>query len=568
MPSSPKAPWRNPAPDLIRVFRAVRVFGAPPVARQTPACTKHSDPGGQRRAPAASSCARSSSVRPRWSRSTVAVSAPRQGELAAVRWGRRDRRTGLPTWRSGPTSGCSSVTMNPRSVEVGVGVVVDRTHHRHRRDAGLPAAARRRPRPVGRGRPRGQPGVDVVARGRAGPSSVSSVGSAGQPTAAASRRQASSSRATTASHRSSPAAGYTPWGTAVSLRLPTRLGVGAVGGGLQVDLADQVGGGLGLRHVDELALARALAVVEGGEHRDGHQLAGDVVGVVQRRPARIRRVGVVPEQVDAGEPGVERPVRGHLAERPAAPVPLRRRVDHVGVHAGARRRSPRPSLSSTPPRRFSATMSAPAHSSSASRRPCVGRQVERDALAAAVLGVEGEGLVELATDAAGEAQHVGVGQRLDADRRRRRARTAPRSSRARRQRRRTRSRARRPAAARRRVAWASPPAGAARSRHHRHPPAVRGGAPPPGSPRAGPGRSRTGAPRSPGWSVVKNRRLAVCGWATNSDGRCSTPTVVPSFSDSSNSCLAGAVDEHLAGDDADDVGVHQPDRRPRATRAA
>ena len=172
-----------------------------------------------------------------------------------------------------------------------------------------------------------------------------------------------------ATHWSSPADGYTPCGDACGMGVAERRGVDAGACGLEVHLADEVGGGLGLRELEVLALARRLSFGERGEHADGEQAAGDVVGVVHRRAARIRRVGVVPQQVHAAEAGVERSVGGHLAERAAAPVALRRRVDDTRVARRARRRSRGPRRSSAPPRWFSATTSADAHSASASSRP-------------------------------------------------------------------------------------------------------------------------------------------------------------------------------------------------------
>ena len=113
------------------------------------------------------------------------------------------------------------------------------------------------------------------------------------------------------------------------VRVAERLRVDARSRGLEVHLADEVGGGLGLRELEPLALAARLPLAQRGEHADGEQPPGDVVGVVHRRAARIRRVGVVPQQVHAAEPGVQRAVGGHLAERSTAAVALRRDVDHA-----------------------------------------------------------------------------------------------------------------------------------------------------------------------------------------------------------------------------------------------
>ena len=56
-------------------------------------------------------------------------------------------------------------------------------------------------------------------------------------------------------------------------------------GPFEIELAEQIRGRLGLRHLDELPLAGAPAVLERGQHRDRGELAGDVVGMVQRDPA-------------------------------------------------------------------------------------------------------------------------------------------------------------------------------------------------------------------------------------------------------------------------------------------
>ena len=56
-----------------------------------------------------------------------------------------------------------------------------------------------------------------------------------------------------------------------------------------------------LRHLQPLPHAARLALPEGSEHGDSEQLAADVVRMVQRGTARIRRIGVVPQQVHAAE---------------------------------------------------------------------------------------------------------------------------------------------------------------------------------------------------------------------------------------------------------------------------
>ena len=63
-------------------------------------------------------------------------------------------------------------------------------------------------------------------------------------------------------------------------------------------------------------------MVEGGEHSGGEHLAGDVIGMVHGRAGWVRTVGVAPQEVDAGESGVEWPVGLFVAHRAAAPVAL------------------------------------------------------------------------------------------------------------------------------------------------------------------------------------------------------------------------------------------------------
>ena len=98
--------------------------------------------------------------------------------------------------------------------------------------------------------------------------------------------------------------------------------------------------------------------------------------------------------VHAGEPGVERTVGGHLAERPAAPVALRRHVDHVGVDAPHVVVAEPETVEHAAAEVLGDDVGAGAQLQREAAA-LLGRQVERDALAAAVLGVEGERLVEL-----------------------------------------------------------------------------------------------------------------------------------------------------------------------------
>jgi hypothetical protein len=65
-------------------------------------------------------------------------------------------------------------------------------------------------------------------------------------------------------------------------------------GGAQVELTGEKRGGLGLCHLDELPLAAAAPVFERGEHGDGGELAGDVIGMVERGAGRVGRVGEIP----------------------------------------------------------------------------------------------------------------------------------------------------------------------------------------------------------------------------------------------------------------------------------
>ena len=184
--------------------------------------------------------------------------------------------------------------------------------------------------------------------------------------------------------------------------------------GLQVDLADEVGGGFGLRELEVLALARRLAFGERREHADGQEPAGDVIGVVHRRAARIRRVGVVPEQVHAAEARVERSVGGHLAERAAAPVALRRHVDDARVGRAHGVVAEASSFERAAPLVLGDDVGRRAQGER-ELTPAFGVEVERDAAPTAALVVEGEALVDELDAAAAHAQHVEVGPRLDLD---------------------------------------------------------------------------------------------------------------------------------------------------------
>src|SRR5262245_11723850 len=100
---------------------------------------------------------------------------------------------------------------------------------------------------------------------------------------------------------------------------------------LEVELPEQEGRRLALRELDALALAGEASVLEGGEHGQGGELSGHVVGMLERGAGGVGGIGMVPEERRAGEGGGERPVGGRLAERAAAPVTLRGDVDHVGT---------------------------------------------------------------------------------------------------------------------------------------------------------------------------------------------------------------------------------------------
>ncbi len=278
-------------------------------------------------------------------------------------------------------------------------------------------------------------------------------------------------------------------------------------------------------------------------------------------PHGIRRVGVVPEHVHAAEAGVERSVGRHLAERPAAAVALRRRVDHPRVHARGRARSrvragrARRPAGSRPRRR------PLAHSASASSRPALGGEVERDAAAAAALVVEREAPVDQLDLAAAHAQHVEVGPRLDLDHVGAELRQdaaelghhrgdaelddpdAVEQELATVSERRAGTRcARRGEGRRRRTRCAG----------RRIDDGVRAS-------RTRPRRERA-APRARGKPVsTKKSRPRVCGWSTNSLGWCSTPTVAPRPSASSNSSARVRSVRRSAATIADHVGVHEPE---------
>ena len=136
-----------------------------------------------------------------------------------------------------------------------------------------------------------------------------------------------------ATHSSSPADGYTPCGAAAGWVLPSGCGSTPVARGLEVQLAHEVGGGFRLRELQPLALAARFPLPERGQHGDREQLPRDVVGVVERGAARIRRVGWFHSRCTPLKPGVQRAVGRHLAEGAAAAVALRRDVDHPGLRA-------------------------------------------------------------------------------------------------------------------------------------------------------------------------------------------------------------------------------------------
>jgi len=118
--------------------------------------------------------------------------------------------------------------------------------------------------------------------------------------------------------------------------------------------------------------------------------------------------------VDAAEAGVERAVRRHLAERPAAAVALGRGVDHPRVH-----RAHGFVAESAPVERTAALVlgdhvGGGAEGERELAAP-LGGEIEGDAAPAPALLVEREARVDHLDLAASHAQHVGVGHRLDLD---------------------------------------------------------------------------------------------------------------------------------------------------------
>ena len=215
--------------------------------------------------------------------------SPRSGAAPACRTAVRVMRSGLAMCRSAPISGCSTVTIAPRAARCASARWSSGLMHRHRRDAG---GLQRLGDLLG----------DAIAR-PLGERARSSSCARREPSLRASRSAGSSSQPATARNAlprrarrrpRSPPSGRRPRtdrrraGTAYATALPAARAARPVAGALEVELAREVGGRLGLRHVDELALAGPPPVLERGEHRDGAELPGDVVGVVQRRAGRIR----------------------------------------------------------------------------------------------------------------------------------------------------------------------------------------------------------------------------------------------------------------------------------------
>ena len=191
-----------------------------------------------------------------------------------------------------------------------------------------------------------------------------------------------------------------------------RVGGTGVVVSVEVHLADEVRRSFGLGHVDQLALAGAVAVGQRGQQCHREHLAGDVVGMVQRGAAGERTVAIAPQVHEPGEACVEWSVRGHLRVRTSPAVALRRDIDHRRVHRAYVVVTETRAIENRAAVVLGHDVSGRAERMS-EVTAFVGREIDRHTCASPTLGVEGEGLVDLA--AGGAAQYVGVSDRLDLD---------------------------------------------------------------------------------------------------------------------------------------------------------
>ena len=306
-----------------------------------------------------------------------------------------------PGSRRSPATGCSSHWVNPRSASCGQLVLDHLVPHRRgqhargeqtrrrcrrgrvRRTTARARRRSRRARPAGRRRWSGR---------RRSPTS-------GSPSTPTSARHSSSEVIESATHCSWPAHAYTPCGVPGAPRLPVALEQRAVRRPCDDRLGGDVQRHLGHRHLDQLALARAVAVLQRGQHRERAVDPGDRVdGAAHQRLAA-----------------------GSLRSSTRCPRPARWSArSHCGRATGRRARTPgmrsrmtaglranrswysSPTLPSTRGVKFSTTTSTCSTSRSTSSRPS---GFEKSMVTERFAGV---GAVERGT----ELHPVGLGRRL------------------------------------------------------------------------------------------------------------------------------------------------------------